>query len=110
MNGSTGTILYFVVLIAIFYFLMIRPQQKQAKARKQMLNALKNGDSIITSSGIYGKIVKLKDDYFIMETGPDRVKIKLQREAIGIVEKSAEKEKPDTLEEPEEEIQEATEE
>ncbi len=110
MGGQTGTILYFVVLIAIFYFLMIRPQQKQAKERKKMLSEIKNGDTIITSSGIYGKIVKLKDDYFIMETGPDRVKLKLQREAIGIVEKSAAKEKPDTLEEPDEEIAEETQE
>ena len=110
MGGQTGTILYFVVLIAIFYFMLIRPQQKQAKARKQMLSEIKNGDTIITNSGIYGKIVKLKDDYFIMETGPDRVKLKLQREAIGIVEKSAEKEKPDTLEDPDEEISEETQE
>lgn len=106
MGSQTGTILYFVVLMAVFYFILIRPQQKQAKERKKMLSEIKNGDTIITSSGIYGKIVKLKDDYFIMETGPDRVKLKLQREAIGIVEKSAAKEKPDTLEEPDEEISE----
>ena len=109
MQG-TGTILYFVVLIAIFYFMMIRPQQKQAKARKEMLSKLKNGDTIITNSGIYGKIVKLKDDYFIMETGPDRVKLKLQREAIGIVEKSAEKEKPELVEAEAEETAEETQE
>ena len=110
MGAQTGTILYFVVLIAIFYFILIRPQQKQAKERKKMLSAIKNGDTVITNSGIYGKIVKLKDDYFIMETGPDRVKLKLQREAIGVVEKSAAKEKHDTLEEPDEEISEETQE
>lgn len=106
MGSQTGTILYFVVLMAVFYFILIRPQQKQAKERKKMLSEIKNGDTILTNSGIYGKIVKLKDDYFIMETGPDRVKLKLQREAIGIVEKSAAKEKPDTLEEFDEEISE----
>lgn len=104
MPAGAGTILYFVVLIAIFYFLLIRPQQKQAKERKKMLSNVKNGDTIVTNSGICGKIVRLKEDYFIMETGPDRVKLRMQRDAIGYVEKSA-KEKPETedlLEEPDE--------
>ena len=94
MSGSTGTIIYFVALIAVFYFLLIRPQQKQNKERKKMLEAVKVGDSIITNSGIKGKIVKLKEDFFILETGPDRVKLKMVREAIGSVEKVG-KEKPE---------------
>lgn len=108
MGSQAGTILYFVVLIAIFYFILFRPQQKQAKQRKKMLSEIKTGDTIITNSGIYGKIVKLKDDYFILESGPDRIKLKLQREAIGIVEKSAEKEKAEIPDEPEEENTEET--
>ena len=94
MPAQTGTILYFVVLIAIAYFLLIRPQQKQAKERKNMLNSVKGGDAIVTNSGICGKIIRLKEDYFILETGPDRVKLRMRRDAIAYIEKSG-KEKPE---------------
>lgn len=103
MSSGAGTIIYFAVLIAIFYLLLIRPQQKQAKERKKMLSSVKSGDTVVTNSGISGKIVRLKDDYFILETGPDRVKLRMQRDAIGYVEKSGKEkpEEPDVLEETE---------
>ncbi len=108
MPAGAGTIIYFVVLIAIFYFLLIRPQQKQAKERKKMLSSVKSGDTVVTNSGISGKIVRLKEDYFILETGPDRVKLRMQRDAIGYVEKSAKETsgEPEVLEEAEETIEE----
>lgn len=72
----------FIFVIVIFYFLLIRPQQKQEKAHKKMLSELKTGDQIVTIGGIMGKIVTLKEDCLTIETGADHTKIKLQRWAI----------------------------
>jgi preprotein translocase subunit YajC len=59
-------IIFLVAIIAIFYFLMIRPQQKKSKQHKQMLEELKKGDQIITAGGIYGIIDSVTDDSFII--------------------------------------------
>ncbi|MDI3540898.1 Sec translocon accessory complex subunit YajC [Koleobacter methoxysyntrophicus] len=73
-----------IFIFIIFYFLLIRPQQKRDKERKQMLGSLKEGDQIITIGGIYGKILDIKDDIITLEIG-DKVKIKVTRTAIGNV-------------------------
>ena len=70
-----------IMMFAIFYFILIRPQQKkQAEARK-MLDELKEGDNVVTLSGIHGSVKKLKDDIVILQIA-DNVKIKINRASI----------------------------
>lgn len=83
------SILPFLLLIPIFYFLMYRPQKKQEKETAQMRNNLMIGDEVSTIGGIMGRIVKVKEDYVIIETGSDRTKLKMRKTAIGAVEKKA---------------------
>ncbi len=78
-----------IVIFAIFYFLAIRPQQKRDKERKNMLSSIKEGDDIITIGGIYGRVLNIKDDVVTLEIG-DKLKIKVNRSAIGNVLKRAE--------------------
>lgn len=79
-----------IVIFAIFYFLIIRPQQKREKDRRNMLSNLKEGDDIITIGGIYGRILNLKEDIVTLDIG-DKIKIKVTRTAIGNVLKTTEK-------------------
>lgn len=62
-----------IVLFAIFYFLIIRPQQKQAKAHKEMLNSLTKGDKIVTNGGLIVEVVKAEDDYLKIRLNDDVV-------------------------------------
>lgn len=71
-----------VVLFAIFYFLVIRPQQKQAKAHKQMLESLQKGDKIITNGGLICEVVKPEDDFIKVKLNEDNVTAKISREFI----------------------------
>ena len=76
-----------VAMFAIFYFLLIRPQQKRAKEHKAMLEALKKGDEVVTSSGMMGRVTALADDVVTVEVAPD-VKIKFQKSAVASVKKA----------------------
>ncbi len=87
--ATLGSFLPFLLLIPIFYFLMYRPQKKQEKETAQMRNNLTIGDEVVTIGGIMGRVVKVKDDYVVIETGSDRTKIKFRKSAIGSVEKKA---------------------
>lgn len=89
MQEQLMSLLPFILLIPIFYFLIIRPQKKQEKETAQMRNSLMIGDEVVTIGGVMGKIVKVKDDYVVIETGSDRVRIKFRKSAIGSVEKKA---------------------
>jgi preprotein translocase subunit YajC len=71
-------LLMLVAMFAIFYFLLIRPQQKKAKQHKELLANLRKGDSVITSGGIYGKITGITNDMVVMEIAP-QVRIKIAR-------------------------------
>lgn len=62
MDQMTGGFLYFILIIGIFYFFLIRPQQKQKKEREKMLQALQKGDDVVALGGIYGKILRFKND------------------------------------------------
>ena len=75
------SILPMVAIFAVFYFLLIRPQQKRAKETKAMLEALAKGDEVITAGGIVGKISRLTDQYAVVEVSPN-VEISVQRGAI----------------------------
>lgn len=78
MNATL--IMQLVLMIAVFYFLMIRPQQQRAKKEKAFENGLKAGDRIITKSGIHGKIAEMNDDTVVVETMAG--KIKMEKSAI----------------------------
>ena len=76
-----------VVFIAAMYFFMIRPQKKQEKQIAEMRNSLMVGDEVTTNGGILGRVVYIKDDVVTIETGADRVKIKVRKWAISTVDK-----------------------
>jgi preprotein translocase subunit YajC len=78
MNATL--IMQLVLMIAVFYFLLIRPQQQRAKKEKAFENGLKAGDRIITKSGIHGKIAEMNDDTVVLETMAG--KIKMEKSAI----------------------------
>jgi len=80
-----------IFIFAIFYFMIIRPQQKREKDRRTMLANLKEGDEVVTIGGIFGKILNLKDDVVTLDVG-DKIKIKVTRSAIGNVVKKSENE------------------
>ena len=71
-----------VLFVGVFYFLMLRPEQKRKKQAAEMRAALKAGDEITTIGGIIGKVVNVKDDFVTFETGEDRVRIKVTKWAI----------------------------
>ena len=80
MNEGLMGFLPFIVIFVLFYFMLIRPQMKQAKEHKAMIASLKNGDEISTGSGILGKITKLNTHYAAIESAK-AVEIKIQRRA-----------------------------
>lgn len=80
MQNYSGLIMI-VVLIAVFYFLLIRPQQKKQKEMRKFREALKEGDHVVTAGGIYGKITGVKDTTFIINIG-DGVNIKIDKGSV----------------------------
>jgi preprotein translocase subunit YajC len=74
-----------VLMFAIFYFLLILPQQRRQKKWQQMLNDLKTGDKVVTSGGLRGTIVALKDDYLHLRVPPDNLRIEVSRASIASV-------------------------
>lgn len=72
-------------VFVVFYFILIRPQQKKDKKIREMRNNLKVGDEVITIGGIYGKIVKIKDDNITIEVGADKVKLNMAKWSVGSV-------------------------
>ncbi len=83
-GGDYSFIIVMAILFAIFYFLLIRPQQQKQKELKAMLDNLAHGDLVITSGGIHGKIVGLTDTVATLEIA-DKVKVKVSRSFIGAV-------------------------
>jgi preprotein translocase subunit YajC len=64
-----------ILMFAVFYFLLIRPQQKRTKEHKNMLDSLKRGDEVVAGGGIYGRIVECADDYVVLDVGDTRLKM-----------------------------------
>jgi len=79
---AMGSLIMIVVMIALMYFLMIRPENKRKKESEQMRNSLKKGDKIITIGGIVGKIVSVGEEYIVIETSDDRVRMELTKWAV----------------------------
>lgn len=88
--GQYGGIIILVVMLVAMYFLMIRPQKKQEKAINEMRNNLQVGDEITTIGGIIGKIVSIKEETLMIETGHDRNKIRILKSAVRCVDVKAE--------------------
>ena len=80
--GMFGMIIWLVVIFGFMYFLMIRPQKKRQKEEQEMRNALEIGDEIVTIGGIVGRVVTIRENDLIIETGADRNKMKIERWAI----------------------------
>ena len=81
-GGLTSTILMLVVMLGVFYFMLIRPENKRKKEQEQMRSELKSGDQITTIGGITGTVVSVKDDKFVIETGADQVRIEFAKWAL----------------------------
>jgi len=84
------TIIMLVLMLAIFYFMLIRPENKRKKEAEQMRSALKTGDRITTIGGIMGTVVDVKDDSFVIETSADRVRVEFAKWALSSNETAAE--------------------
>lgn len=98
--GGMSTILMLVVLFGVFYFFMIRPENKRKKEAEAMRNALKVGDNITTIGGVIGDVVSVKDDSFVVETSSDRVRVEFAKFALSTnntAEKEAAKKKTAAL-------------
>jgi len=85
MNQGMSTILMLVVMFAIMYFLMIRPENKRKKKAQEMRDSLKKGDVITTIGGIVGKIVMVNKDTIVIETSDDRVRMELTKWSVSTV-------------------------
>ena len=83
-GGGIGMMLMPLILIAVMYFLMIRPQMKRAKEHKGMLDKLSKGDEVITSGGIAGTVTDIGDNFVTLEVA-DNVRVRVQKGAIGNV-------------------------
>src|SRR5579862_1042111 len=83
-GGSQGIIAFlpFVVLLAVFYFLLIRPQNKRAKEQREMLSKIAQGDEVATTGGILGKVTAVGEQYLTLEIA-NGVSIKLQKHQVG---------------------------
>ncbi len=84
-TGMGSMILPIVLMIAIFYFLMIRPENKRKKQAEEMRNSLKKGDWLTTIGGVYGRVVSITDRTVVIETSEDRVRVEFLKSAIGQV-------------------------
>ena len=89
LAGSLGTIIMIVAMVAIFYFLLYRPQKKQEKEAREMKNSLEVGDEITTIGGIIGEIVSIKEDTCVIETTKEKTKIRILKSAVSKVDVKA---------------------
>lgn len=88
MSSTSGMIVYLVFIIAIFYFMVIRPQSKEKKKQAELMATVAVGDSVLTSSGFYGVIIDMTDDTVIVEFGSNKnCRIPMRKDAIVQVEK-----------------------
>jgi preprotein translocase subunit YajC len=83
-GGSLFSLLPLVVIFVLFYFLLIRPQQKRAKQHKEMVAALKKGEEIVTNGGLLGKVTDVDDNFVTVEIASG-LNVRIQRQAIAQV-------------------------
>lgn len=82
MDGSMTSIIFLVVMFAIFYFMLIRPQRKKDKEIKEMRASLKRGDEVVTIGGIFGKIIKVNDEVVVLELEHAKQRMKMAKWAV----------------------------
>ena len=93
-GASMGsTVIMLVLMVAVFYFMLIRPENKRKKEAEQMRGAIKTGDKITTIGGIIGTVVNVKEDKIVIETSADQVRIEFAKWAISSNETAAEAKK-----------------
>ena len=90
VGGMSSSIIMIVAMLAVFYFMLIRPENKRKKEAEQMRSSVKTGDKITTIGGIVGVVVNVKEDKIVLETGADQVRIELAKWAISTNETAAE--------------------
>ena len=81
-GGAMGTIVMLVVMIGVFYFMLIRPENKRKKEAENMRSSVKTGDKITTIGGIVGTVVNVKEDRLVIETGADQVRLELMKWSV----------------------------
>jgi preprotein translocase YajC subunit len=89
MPEFAAQIIMIVALFAIMYFLLIRPQKKKDDEVRKMRESLKVGDDVLTIGGIYGKVVRIKDDRLTLQVGADRTRMDVAKWAINNIEKAS---------------------
>ncbi len=89
-GGMLSFVIMIVVMIGVFYFLMIRPENKRKKEAEQLRSSIKVGDKIVTIGGITGTVVNVKENRFVIETGADQVRIEFEKWALSTNETAAE--------------------
>ena len=88
--GMGSSIIMLVAMLAIFYFMLIRPENKRKKEAEEMRSSVKTGDKIVTIGGICGTVVNVKENKIVVETGADQVRIEFEKWAISSNETAAE--------------------
>ncbi len=81
-----------VVVFAVFYFILIRPQKKKDQKLKEMRNSIEKGDTVVTIGGVIAKVAKVEEDKIVLDLGPSRTKVPFEKWAIGRVIEKASKE------------------
>lgn len=82
VGGGIGPIVMMVAIFAIFYFLLIMPQQRRQKKWAEMLKQIKPGDKVVTSGGLTGVIMSAKDDTIVLRVPPDNIKLEVARSSV----------------------------
>ncbi len=85
-----STLIMLGVVVVVFYLFVMRPQKKQEKEAQDMRNSLQVGDEVTTIGGIIGKIISIKDETFMLETGKDKTRIRFLKSAVRSVDVKAE--------------------
>ena len=88
--GMGSSVIMLVAMFAIFYFMLIRPENKRKKEAEQMRSSVRTGDKIVTIGGIVGTVVNVKESRIVIETGADQVRIELEKWAISSNETASE--------------------
>ncbi|WP_101773132.1 preprotein translocase subunit YajC [Peptostreptococcus faecalis] len=98
-NQMIMSIGVWILIFAIFYFILIRPQRKKEQKLKDMRNSIEKGDTVITIGGIIAKVAKVEEDKIVLDLGPSRTKVPFEKWAIGrVVEKASKDEEVEEVE------------
>lgn len=97
MASYIPTIGYFAFMIAIFYFMLIRPEKKRKKQFQDLMSNLKVNDEIVTKGGIVGKVITLENDNLVIQSGPDKTRVRILKSAILEISSKTVSDKPDLV-------------